>query len=377
MNNYHVGRIVKDDKLAEFKSQENFDWKNMVLSPSATMREALETLNNNSVKVVLVCIEDFYLVGTITDGDIRRGLVRGFDLVTPIEKIMNKEPITAKINQSQTQVTELMYHAKLSFIPVVDMVNKLVTLRFLDFNSTKFEKKNKFVIMAGGKGKRLLPLTNSLPKPMLEVLGKPVLEHIIIQAKRQGFRHFLITIHHLGDSIRDYFGDGRNLGVYIEYVEEEAPLGTAGSLTLIESVGENPLLVTNGDVLTQLSYEGMIEFHNKHNSFATMAVHLHEWQNPFGVVEVDGMQIAGYQEKPIIRSIINSGVYVLDPEAISLLNPNQYCDMPYLFQRAREQNKKVMVFPIYEEWIDIGRPEDLTKASTSFVRGYEEKIEDL
>ena len=216
--------------------------------------------------------------------------------------------------------------------------------------------------MAGGKGTRLHPQTEYCPKPMLLVAGKPILEHIIDRAKIEGISHFVLAIYHLGQMIEDYFGDGTNFGVKIEYLREESPLGTAGALSLLSPLPDSAFIVTNGDVISDIHYGELLDFHHQHSAMATMAVRMHEWQNPFGVVKTQGIEIIGYEEKPISRSHINAGVYVIEPWALGLLRKSAPCDMPTLFELIQNSEKKVVAYPIHENWLDIGRPDEFLKA---------------
>jgi len=228
----------------------------------------------------------------------------------------------------------------------------------LDEISEPKKRDNFMVVMAGGKGSRLLPRTENIPKPMLQVGGMPILEHIIRRARDQGFGTFYISIGYLGHVIEDYFRDGDKLAVDIRYLREGLPLGTAGGLSLLEPSPVGAVIVTNGDVLTEIDYGSLVDFHLSNHAAATMAVQMHEWQNPFGVVETDGISIINYQEKPFSRSLINAGVYVLEPKVISLINESEDLDMPSLFQRAHGMQFRVIAFPIHEQWIDIGSHRD-------------------
>ena len=218
------------------------------------------------------------------------------------------------------------------------------------------------VIMAGGRGTRLGEHTQNCPKPLLPVGGKPMLEHIIQGAKAEGFNHFVLAIHYLGQMIENYFGDGSNLNINIEYLRENTPLGTAGALGLLEVRPTEPFLVTNGDVLTDIRYAELLDFHIRHGSTATMAVRLHEWQHPFGVVKTNGVDIVGFDEKPVARSHINAGIYVLAPNVLDSIGANEHCDMPTLFGRIQEKQARTIVYPMHEPWLDVGRPADLEKA---------------
>jgi len=219
------------------------------------------------------------------------------------------------------------------------------------------------VIMAGGIGTRLRPLTDNCPKPMLLVAGKPMLEHIINRAKLEGFSRFIISINYLGHIIESYFGDGKSLDVSIEYLREESPLGTAGALSLFKVKPALPIVVTNGDVITDIRYGELLDFHLRHLASATMAVRVHEWQHPFGVVQTQGFEIVGFEEKPIARSHINAGVYALNPDALDLLSKNMHCDMPILFERLKAQSLRTVAYPMHEPWLDVGRQDDLNLAN--------------
>jgi NDP-sugar pyrophosphorylase family protein len=224
------------------------------------------------------------------------------------------------------------------------------------------------VIMAGGMGTRLRPHTESCPKPLLSVAGKPMLEHIIERVKLEGFSHFVLAIHYLGHMIEDHFGNGERLGVKIDYLREQSPLGTAGALGLLDPYPDAPFVVTNGDVITDIRYGELLDFHVRHNATATMAVRVHEWQHPFGVVQTEGVDIVGFEEKPVARTHINAGVYALDPEALSVLCAEERCDMPTLFERLQAKSKRTVAYPMHEPWLDVGRPEDLTRANAESTK---------
>jgi NDP-sugar pyrophosphorylase family protein len=219
------------------------------------------------------------------------------------------------------------------------------------------------VIMAGGMGTRLRPHTENCPKPLLSVAGKPMLEHIIDRAKQEGFNRFVLATHYLGYMIEDHFGDGERFDVQISYLREDAPLGTAGALSLLNPLPDAPLVVTNGDVITDIRYGELLDFHVRHAASATMAVRVHEWQHPFGVVQMQGVEIVGFEEKPIARSHINAGVYAIDPAALSVLTSNAQCDMPTLFERLQAKAERTVAYPMHEPWLDVGRLDDLNLAN--------------
>lgn len=338
-------------------------WRKAILAPDSTVLDALKVINESSIKLALVCDSNHFLLGTVSDGDIRRGLLNGISLSSSLKGILARNPITVSKDENPNQVSKIMIKNQINIVPIVDDLNRLIGVHASNSQKANALRVNKFVIMAGGMGKRLMPITEKIPKPMVQIAGKPIIEHIILQAKEEGFSNFVISLHHMGEVIRDYFGDGSNHDVNIDYLLEDSPLGTAGSLSLLESIPSEPLLITNGDVLTNMFYSSMLEFHQEHNASATMAVHVNESQNPFGVVEVEGIEIVGYLEKPVTRSLVNSGVYVLEPNSIALLDYAKPCDMPTLFQKVKDSGNKAIVYPIHETWIDIGNPEDFRSAS--------------
>lgn len=343
---------------------ESNSWNDAILIDTSVISDAIKTLNKGSLKIVLVVNTQGKLLGTISDGDIRRGILRGLTLDDPIEKIvhMNSTKVTADVERNE--VIHLMKTLKIQQIPIVDSDSKVVGLHLWDELDISPSYSNPFVIMAGGKGTRLLPHTENRPKPMMLVGGRPILEHILLRAKSQGFNNFYISIQYLANVIEDYFGTGEMFGVSIRYIREIEPLGTAGALSLINLTASEPIIVTNGDVLSDLNYSDMLDFHVIQKSIATMAVSEHITQNPFGVVTVSGLDIDRYEEKPVLRSLINAGVYILNSEVVEAMIPNESIDMPSIFENLRKSKLKTIAYPIHERWTDIGRPEDLIRINS-------------
>lgn len=337
-------------------------WARAILRVNSSIEQAVHVLNETALKIVLITDTTNSLVGTISDGDIRRGLLKGLNLASPIESIIHHDPLVVPPELSRELVLQLMAANKIQQIPIVDENLNVVGLHLWDEISSIPVRSNIMVIMAGGKGTRLHPQTENCPKPLLPIAGKPILEHIIDRAKAEGFSHFVLAIYHLGHMIEEYFGNGERFGVNIDYLREESPLGTAGALSLLNPVPDSAFVVTNGDVITDIRYGELIDFHQQHFAKATMAVRVHEWQNPFGVVEINGIEITGYEEKPISRTHINAGVYVVEPSVLGLLTKSAPCDMPSLFELLREKEECVVAYPIHEPWLDVGRPEDLKVA---------------
>lgn len=337
-------------------------WRKAILTTNATIQQTIRNLDQVAIKIVLVVNKAGVLEGTISDGDIRRGLLKGLDLNSPIASVIHRNALVVPPEMGRDMVMQLMVANKIQQIPVVDEYRHVVGLHLWDEITTPPTRSNLMVIMAGGMGTRLRPHTESCPKPLLPVAGKTMLEHIIERAKLEGFSHFVLAIHYLGHMIEEYFGDGERLGVQIDYLREQDPLGTAGALGLLNPCPDAPFVVTNGDVITDIRYGELLDFHIRHDAAATMAVRLHEWQHPFGVVQTQGLEIIGFEEKPVARSHINAGVYALAPEALNVLSANAHCDMPTLFERLQAQTKRTVAYPMHEPWLDVGRPDDLAAA---------------
>lgn len=343
-------------------------WQQAVLPARSTIEQAIRNLDQVAIKIVLVVNEKGELVGTISDGDIRRGLLKGLDLNSPIASVIHRNALVVPPEMGRELVMQLMLVNKIQQIPVVDEQQHVVGLHLWDEITTLPTRSNLMVIMAGGMGTRLRPHTKNCPKPLLLVAGKPMLEHIIERAKSEGFSHFVLAIHYLGHMIEDHFGNGQRLGVQIDYLREQSPLGTAGALGLLNPRPEAAFVVTNGDVITDIRYGELLDFHIRHDSAATMAVRVHEWQHPFGVVHTQGVEIVGFEEKPVARSHINAGVYALDPNALSLLSTDDHCDMPTLFERLQAKSKRTVAYPMHEPWLDVGRPDDLVVARANLSK---------
>lgn len=341
------------------------DWRKALIPPEATLHDAIQALNEAGLRIALVVSPGDILVGTITDGDIRRGLLRGLDLQSPIDTVIHREALVVPPGLDRQTVVHLMQANKLQQLPVVDAQRRLLDLHAWEVVVHTEARPQLMVVMAGGEGTRLRPHTADCPKPLLPVSGKPMLQHILERAKSEGFTQFVFAVNYLGHMIEDHFGDGARWDVHIEYLREERPLGTAGALSLLNPRPSMPFLVTNGDVLTQVQYGDMLDFHCRQGAAATMAVRQQEWQSAFGVVRTKGLEIVGFEEKPVIRHMVNAGIYVLQPEALDALDGAVRCDMPTLFDRLRARELRTLVYPMHEPWLDVGRPEDYRTAQES------------
>ena len=331
----------------------NESWRNTIIPEASTVQDVIENLDRVALQIVLITDETGRLAGTITDGDVRRGLLRGLDLTSSVTEIIQRGPMVVKPGVSRLEIQSLMSATKIHQIPIVDEVGMVVGLHFWD-SPADSKRENIFVIMAGGTGTRLMPHTVKTPKAMLPVAGKPMLEHIINHAKANGFRNFVIAIRYLGHVVEDYFASGNRFGVNIEYIREDSPLGTAGALSLLKPLPNAPFIVSNCDILTDLNYGKLLDFHIENDSDATMAVKTYEWKHPFGVVETSGIAITGIVEKPVARTNVNAGVYVLNPVTLDCVEKGTPLDMTTLFDILRARRMRTVAFTIHERWSDVG-----------------------
>ena len=339
--------------------KQNFILDQIVIDHSVTIRVAIEKINNNGLQFLVVVDMNGELVGSVSDGDIRRGFLSGLSLEDPISDVMNKSPISSNTDTNIADLRSQCQLHKIKFIPLVSDKNKLISVYQEQMVQDQTFLENAFFIMAGGKGKRLRPFTEDCPKPMLHVNGLPMLHHILNRAIEARFYRIYISINYLGDVIKDYFGDGSKFGVQITYIEETKPLGTGGALSIFSGDEGLPFVVTNGDVMSGVDYGALLTDHSASKSPATMVVKQHGIQNPFGTVSFADSKIISFEEKPIYLSHINAGIYALSPEVLKLVPKNRYFDMPGVFELLIKEGKEPSVYLLYEDWNDIGKPGDL------------------
>ena len=338
------------------------DWKNVLVSPDTLIRETIRIIDEGALKIALVVDAEKKLLGTVSDGDIRRGILKGFSLEDPVDALMNRYPIVVSQNSGREEMLALMRTKQVYQIPVVSSSGMLVGLELIDALLAPPQRENWVLLMAGGLGTRLHPLTADIPKPLLKIGDKPILESIIGNFISYGFSRFFISVNYKSELIEDHFGDGSQWGIQIEYIREDKKLGTAGALSLLPERPTMPLLVMNGDVLTKVNFEQLIEFHLEHRAEATMCVREYDFQVPYGVVKFDQHRISSIEEKPIQRFFVNAGIYVLEPSVLGEIPHDTYFDMPTLFERLVEARRETAVFPVREYWLDIGRIDDLEQA---------------
>ena len=335
--------------------------KSLSLPPGALIREVIAVIDRGAAQIALVTDSD-RLIGIVTDGDVRRWLLRGESLGAPVTSIMRRDFRSLPANATPAEALALMQRETLHQIPALDENGKVVHLFLLEDLINPQRLPNSVVIMAGGEGKRLRPLTHYCPKPMLQVAGKPLLEIILKQCLDAGFEHFYFAVNFLKEQIQLHFRDGSAWGARIQYLEEDKPLGTAGALSLLSLRPDHPLLVLNGDVLTRVNYTHLLRFHADHQSAATLCVREHRTQIPYGVVRLDDLNFVAIEEKPVLTHYVNAGIYLLNPDVLDLVPKDAFFDMPQLLEAVAQQRKPVNAFPIHEYWVDMGHPETLERA---------------
>jgi len=345
------------------------EWNRVVINTNTTIRDAMRVIDQAALRIGLVCDEQNQLLGTVTDGDIRRGLLVDCEMQDSVARVMNKRPITAKLTSTREQRLMLMDKHDLLALPLLDEAGYIAGLETLHQALQPKKRDNPVFIMAGGFGTRLQPLTDHCPKPMLRVGDKPMLEHLINQFIKQGFHRFYISTHFMPELIHNHLRDGSNWGVSITYIHEQNPLGTGGALGLLpKNLPELPLIMMNGDVLTKVDFTKLLEHHLSQKFDATMCVREDEHRIPFGVIETEQQLIINMVEKPTYRYKINTGIYVLNPEIIAQVQANQRIDMPTLLEQSRQADKRIGTYTSYDYWLDIGQMKDYQKAQQDIER---------
>ena len=338
-------------------------WEKTLVSPSNTLMEGINILHQGGCRIALVVDEELRLLGTVTDGDIRRALISNVPMNSPITAVMNKDPLTADSGVNPAEVLSLLRSQDLLHIPIVNKANVLCDLITLQQAQEKPLYDNPVFIMAGGFGKRLYPLTNDTPKPLLKVGDKPILDTIIGQFVHFGFNNFYISTHYLPEKIKNNFKN-KDLGdITINFIQEDNPLGTAGSLGLLpDDISKLPLIMMNGDLLTKVDFRGLLDFHSDHKSKATMCVREYDFQVPYGVIEIKKNRVTGIKEKPKYKFFVNAGIYVLDHNLIKKIDGKKYLDITNFLESELDKGG-VRAFPIHEYWLDIGQIDEYNQAN--------------
>jgi dTDP-glucose pyrophosphorylase/predicted transcriptional regulator len=340
-------------------------FQNILISPDKSIRETLKIIDADAFHIALVINNKDELIGTVTDGDIRRGILKGIGLDEEVAKVMNSKPIMTNIGTSSKECEAIMAKYKINHLPVLNDKKQVVDIAVRGKNESKL-RDNWVIIMAGGLGTRLYPLTKDCPKPLLKVGDKPLLETIILNLKSFGFHKFYLSVNYKSDMIKEYFEDGSRLGVTIQYLKETQRLGTAGALSLLPETPKEPILIMNGDILTKMDFERLLDYHLKNQASATMCVREYDIQVPYGVCQIEKNQLQAIEEKPIHRYFISAGINILSPSVMHLIPKDSFFDMPTLFEKILEENKQVFIFPVREYWLDIGHMHDYERANSEF-----------
>jgi dTDP-glucose pyrophosphorylase/CBS domain-containing protein len=350
------------------RSTVNTEIQILCVGQTASVEEAVAQMDVSRTGIVLVVNQERNLLGTITDGDVRRAVLAHIDLSQPVSVLLERkegsvyaQPISAPQSAERSTFLSLMQQHAVRHLPIVDEAQRVVGLVTLDEFVPDEGPLLQAVIMAGGHGSRLRPLTDHTPKPMLPLGGRPLLEITLHQLRSAGIKRVNMTVHHQSEQIIDHFGNGKEFGVEIDYVTEERPLGTAGSLGLME-VPEETVLVINGDVLTQVDYRAMVKYHRRHQADLTLAVQRYNMQVPYGVIECEGAYVQRLAEKPVSNYLVNAGIYLLEPSVYQYIPSGESFDMTELIQRVLDENRPVAAFPIHEYWLDIGQVADYQRA---------------
>lgn len=349
--------------------------KQFSVTCETTIRATLDCININAKGLALVLDEDERLLGTITDGDVRRAVLAGTSLESPLRKLLDEraltpypQPITAPVGTSIPDLLHVMNERGVRHIPLLDPDGRVVDVALIQDLMKECEVPLRAVVMAGGFGSRLMPLTNEVPKPMLPVGDTPLLELIVKQLQQSGIHRVNLATHYKPEVIREHFGDGQDFGLAIEYVNEDQPLGTAGALSLMKEKGE-PLLVINGDILTEVDFRAMLAYHREHKAEITVAVREYDFQVPYGVIQCEGSTVTGVQEKPVYSFFVNAGIYLLEPSVLEHIPGGRRSDMTDLIKYLVEQGRRVVSFPVVEYWLDIGRHADYEQAQQDIKSG--------
>ena len=344
-------------------------WRDVVVGPQVSLKEAIAKVTSSGLQVALVASADDTLLGVLTDGNIRRAILAGRGLDVPVSEVMTTKPTAVLASTRRSELLAVMRQKGIRHLPLLNESGRVIGLATLDALLDSAERPNWVVLMAGGRGTRLQPLTDDTPKPLLEVGGKPILESILGSLSEQGFRRIFLSVNYRAEMIQEHFGSGERWRVNVEYLHERTRLGTAGALSLLPETPEAPVIVMNGDLLTLINFGSLLQFHDEQVAAATMAVRECDIQVPYGVVSLDGVRIQSIAEKPVQKYFANAGIYVLSPQALAHLPGESFFDMPMLFERLIAAGLSTVAYPLREYWVDIGQLEEFERAKREWLPG--------
>jgi len=329
------------------------NWRSVIIKEDTTIEEAIKILNKTALKILLISKKNSF-IGTVTDGDIRRALIKGLKINSSIKKFINKKSITANSKTSDNQIQNIMTRERIEAIPVLDNKKKIIGLKTWQSYFAIKPIDNPIIFMVGGKGKRLMPLTKQIPKPMLKVKGKPILQRLLEKTRNEGFKNYFFITGYLSAIIKNHFKNGNKWKVDISWVKEQKPLGTAGGLGLVKPKNNLPVIVANGDIITEVKYSDILNYHTNEKNMVTIVVKKHKITNPYGVVKIIKNKVVDLLEKPSSSSYISAGIYVFNPALFKKIKKNKYLDMDYFLNKLIEEKIKISVYPLHENWLDIG-----------------------
>lgn len=342
-----------------------------IVSEDSTLKDAISVIEKGKLKVALVVDNEKKLIGLLTDGDIRRALLNNLTLDGKVRHILIKQPIVCYAKDSKNKILQTAIDNQIYQLPIIDDNGVLVGIEIVNELLKPSIKKEKVVLMVGGLGTRLRPLTENIPKSMLNVGNKPILETIILNFKKYGYVNIILSVNYKGEIIKEYFGDGTDFGVKIEYVDENKRMGTAGALTLMKNILTDNFFVMNGDLLTNLDFSEMMDFHIKNNSIATMGLREYTYQVPYGVVNIKDSRIISIDEKPIYDFFVNGGIYVLSEKILKYIPDDSFFDMPTLFEKIVNKKLTALSYIIKDYWLDIGRIDEYQKANQEYFKVFQ------
>lgn len=340
--------------------------KNNILNENSSISDVLACLNKCKEKICLI-VKNEKLIGVITDGDLRRILFKYQNRSVKIKYLFNKKYIFCKKDNSIENIRKkFKKYYYVNYLPVINSKRELIGL----YSKDQAIYPNEVLILAGGKGKRLLPITNYIPKPMINIMGRPFLESLIYSLKQSGFKNINISVNYLKEQFIKYFGNGKNYDLSIKYLIEKKPLGTAGPLSLIKTSNNSSILIINGDIYTNLKFENLINFHNSENNDFTIATHVYKNQLPYGIININKNSKNLIDEKPVVNYLINSGIYVINQNVLKYLKYNQYIDMNIFINDLNKKKKKIGFFKIHENILDIGSYKNYIKVKEMIENDY-------
>ncbi|SFK81362.1 CBS domain-containing protein [Paenibacillus sp. 1_12] len=342
------------------------DCTGMLVKPNTTLHQTIQIIEKDAAQIALVVDSCSRLLGTVTDGDVRRAILQGVNIHQAVGSIMNNDPKAVPQGASRQAVWDLMVRQGLRRIPVIDEHRIVIGIEALEDFLQPPKRDNWVVIMAGGLGSRLAPLTEDCPKPLLKVGPKPILEIILDSLIAHSFRNFYFSVNYKAEMIESYFENGSRWGVNIRYLREKQRLGTAGALSLLPFTPKQPIIIVNGDLLTRVDFGHLLQVHHATGSTATMCISEYTQTIPYGIVRIEGNRFLGIKEKPVQQHFVNAGIYVVEPQVLSQIPSDTYTDMPLLFEQLAGQNKSVNVFPVRDYWLDIGHIEDYERANRDY-----------